>query len=40
VIMDIKVQKFLYKQNPDLLQTKHMSPAEKTKFIKTHFGVK
>ena len=40
VIMDIKVQRFLYTQNPDLLQTKHMSPAEKTKFIKTHFGLK
>ena len=39
VIMDIKVQRFLYKQNPDLLQTKHMSPSEKTKFIKNHFGI-
>ena len=38
--MDIKVQKFLYRQNPDLLQTKHLSPLEKTKFIKNHFGIK
>ena len=40
VIMDIKVQKFLYKQNPDLLQTKHLSPKDKTRFIKNHFGIK
>ena len=39
VIMDIKVQKFLYKQNPGLLQTKHLSPAEKDRFIKAHFGL-
>ena len=39
VIMDIKVQKFLYKQNPDLLQTKGLKRKEKTETIKKHFGI-
>ncbi len=39
VIMDIKVQKFLYKQNPDLLQTKGLKRKEKTDTIKKHFGI-
>jgi acetyltransferase-like isoleucine patch superfamily enzyme len=39
VIMDIKVQKFLYKQNPDLLQTKGLKRKEKTAYIKKHFGI-
>lgn len=39
VIMDVKVQKFLYKQNPDLMQTKGLKRKEKTEFIKKHFGI-
>lgn len=39
VITDIKVQKFLYKQNPDLLQTKGLKRKEKTAFIKKHFDI-
>lgn len=39
VIMDVKVQRFLYKQNPDLMQTKGLKRKEKTEFIKKHFGI-
>jgi len=39
VITDIKVQKFLYLQNPDLLQTKGLKRKEKTAYIKKHFGI-
>jgi acetyltransferase-like isoleucine patch superfamily enzyme len=39
VIMDIKVQRFLYNQNPDLLQTKGLKRKEKTDIIKKHFGI-
>jgi len=40
VIMNIKVQRFLYLQNPDLLKTKNLARSQKTKFIKEHFGIK
>ena len=36
VIMDIKIQKFLYKQNPGLLQTKHLSLAEQVAEVELH----
>jgi acetyltransferase-like isoleucine patch superfamily enzyme len=39
VVTNINVQRFLYKQNPDLLLTKHLSRTDKTNFIKTHFGI-
>jgi len=39
VVTDIKVQKFLYFQNPDLLQTKGLNRKEKTAYIKKHFGI-
>ena len=39
VITDIKVQKFLYLQNPELLRTKGLKRKEKTAYIKKHFGI-
>jgi acetyltransferase-like isoleucine patch superfamily enzyme len=39
VVMKISVQKFLYKQNPDLLYTKNLKGAKKEKIIKKHFGI-
>jgi len=39
VVTDIKVQRFLYFQNPNLLQTKGLKRKEKTDTIKRHFGI-
>ena len=39
VIMDVKIQKFLYLQNPDLLKTKNLPRKKKTRAIKDHFGI-
>jgi acetyltransferase-like isoleucine patch superfamily enzyme len=39
VIMKMSIQKFLYLQNPGLLQTKNLSFEKKTKIIKEHFDV-
>jgi acetyltransferase-like isoleucine patch superfamily enzyme len=40
VVLNMNVQKFLYLQNPDLLKTKNLTPSEKAKIIKEHFGIK
>jgi acetyltransferase-like isoleucine patch superfamily enzyme len=40
VVLNMNVQKFLYLQNPDLLKTKNLTPSEKDKIIKEHFGIK
>lgn len=39
VIMRINIQKFLYLQNPHLLQTQNMSDFKKKNIIKKHFGI-
>ncbi len=40
VVMKRSVQRFLYLQNPGLIMTKNLKPAEKVRAIKKHFGLK
>jgi acetyltransferase-like isoleucine patch superfamily enzyme len=39
VVTDIKIQRFLYLQNPNLLHTKGLKRKQKTETIKKHFGI-
>lgn len=39
VFMKRSMQRFLYLQNPGLLMTKNLNPADKVRTIKKHFGI-
>lgn len=40
VILNMSMQKFLYKQNPGLLMTENIPSHKKAKIVKKHFGKK
>jgi acetyltransferase-like isoleucine patch superfamily enzyme len=39
VVLNMNVQKFLYLQNPGLMQTSNLSDSKKKTIIKKHFGI-
>jgi len=40
VVLSMRMQKFLYKQNPNFLTIRDLNPKEKKRTIKHHFGIK
>ncbi len=39
VVLNMNVQRFLYRQNPGLMRTSIMPESKKNKIIKKHFGI-
>lgn len=39
VIMKTSVQKMLFRQNPGLVKTNNLTPSQKDKLVKKHFGI-
>lgn len=40
VVLSMRMQKFLYKQNPNFLTIRDLNPKDKKQTIKQHFGIK